>query len=195
MRLSLVFSLMVPVASFVAVSALGVAACAVEETSYVGPEALKGKEPPPPSQPSNGPAADGGGGGVLCNGTPPVPGGPCGKKWKVDIYEPLIKTAWKCTDAICHLEKPDGKAAFLPAINGTDPTRAWNQLAAHTLANKRYVDPCSTDPAVSSITCNLVNPACGVQMPHTGLGLAVTAPTAEHLATLATWLKCGAPNN
>lgn len=194
MRLSLASLRLVPV--IVAVSALGAAACAVEQTSYVGPEALKGKEPPPPSQPSTGgPAGDGGVTGVLCNGAPPVAGGACGKQWKVDIYEPLIKAAWKCTDAICHLEKPDGKSAFLPAISNTDPTRAWNQLTAHTVANKKYIDPCTVDPAVSSITCNLVNPACGVQMPYTGLGLAVTAPTRDHLATLATWLRCGAPNN
>lgn len=181
----------------IAASALG-AACAVEDTKYVGPEALKGKEPPPSTQPStNAPGGDGGIGGALCNGAGPIDGGPCAKSWKTDIYEPLIKGAWKCTNEICHLEKAENQAAFQPAISDKDPTRAWNQLVAYSVTGKRYVDPCTIDPAVSSITCNLANPACGLApMPYTGLGLqGVAAATPDQLAVVATWLKCAAPNN
>ena len=55
------------------------------------------------------------------------------------------------------------------------------------LAQKRYIDPCTTDPAVSAISCNLVSPACGLaQMPYTGLSVQGAAPTQDQLATIAT---------
>jgi hypothetical protein len=173
-------------------------ACGVEETKYVGPEALRGKEPPPPSVPITGAGVpEGGAPGALCNGAGPVDGGPCAKSWKTDIYEPLIKGAWKCTNEICHLEGNENQAAYQPAMSDKDATRAWNQLVAYSVTSKRYVDPCTTDPAVSAITCNLVSPACGLaQMPYTGLGLqGVTNATPDQLAVVATWLQCGAPNN
>lgn len=170
------------------------AACAVEETKYVGPEALVGKQPPPPKTTASGPVGDAGS-APLCNGAGPIDGGPCAKSWKNDIYTPLVNGVWKCSDPICHQDKPGGPA-YQPAISDQDATRAWNALASYMITQKRYIDPCSTDPAVSAITCNLQNPACGLaQMPYTGLSVQGAAPTPDQLATLATWLKCGAPNN
>ena len=67
----------------------------------------------------------------------------------------------------------------------------WAAFASFKLKNgKLYINPCSTDPAQSTIACN-VNAAatCGALMPP-GTGL-----PAQVVADMATWLKCGAPNN
>lgn len=176
------------------VAAAGAAACAVEDTKYVGPEALVGKQPPPAKQVASGGPVGDAGAAPLCNGAGPIDGGPCAKSWKTDVYA-LINGPWKCSDPICHQDKPGGPA-YQPAISDQDATRAWNSLASYMIAQKRYIDPCTTDPAVSAISCNLVSPACGLaQMPYTGLSVQGAAPTQDQLATVATWLKCGAPNN
>lgn len=174
--------------------------CTVEQTKYGNPGALANRKTPTASDTGDGGAIavdDGGGVAALCNGAGPIDGGACAKSWSKDIYAPLVQGAWKCTDAICHQEKAAGQAAYQPAISATDPSRAWSQLVQYQITSKRYVDPCTKDPSVSSITCNLVSPACGLaQMPYTGLSLAgVTLATQDQLTTIATWLTCGAPNN
>lgn len=188
-------SLFVP-AFFLGATALVASACGVEETKYASPEGLKGKEVPPPSTPiAAGGSGDAGDTAALCDGGAPVGDANCAVKWSTGVYA-LIQNTWKCTNADCHLETA-GSSVFAPAISGTDPSRAWTQLVETTIGGKRYVDPCSKDESVSAMKCNLDTPkSCGVaQMPETGRGLAVSYATATDLATLVTWLKCGAPNN
>lgn len=198
--MGLVRSMELGLAMVFLVACTAASACTVEQTKYGNPGALANRKTPTPSDTGDGGLVvpdDGGSIATLCNGAGPLDGGACAKSWSKDIYTPLIQGAWKCTDAICHQEKASGQAAYQPAISATDPSRAWTQLVQFQITSKRYVDPCSKDPSVSSITCNLGNPACGLaQMPYTGLGLAgVTQATQDQLTTVATWLACGAPNN
>jgi hypothetical protein len=80
-----------------------------------------------------------------------------------------------------------------PLIDTDDPDGTWRTLANYVIqsSGKPYINPCSTDPASSSITCNLNKDApCGNVMPN---GSTVYPPDGR--TAIETWLKCGAPNN
>ena len=72
----------------------------------------------------------------------------------------------------------------------TDPIQTYKNLLGYTASTgKAYLDPCSTDPTASAITCNLTM-GCGTPMPS-GPGKV----TADQATKIQTWVACGSPNN
>lgn len=140
----------------------------------------------------DGGGSTGTGGGCVAGSTPAlyIDGGTCSVSFSKDI-EGLMSsaTAWNCVSSSCH----GGTQA--PAITGTASVD-YPVLAKYSLNfNRPYINPCTTDPAGSSISCNLIPDSCDdmTQMPEP-IGNNMKASAAQ-LATLTTWLQCGAPNN
>ncbi|MBK6691950.1 MAG: hypothetical protein IPG50_07060 [Myxococcales bacterium] len=171
-------------------------ACTVETTKYSSAEALKGKAVPEPPGPLT---AGGTPVGERTCAQPIAVNTNCAVKW-ADIYTTYIKGQWRCADKVCH-----GTGSLTqPSISDTDPALARRQLAAYVLKGdkgkapeKFYIDPCSTEPNVSSIICNLRidnQATCGNGMPLSGLNnVTVTGVTAADVDKIKTWLQCGAP--
>jgi hypothetical protein len=177
------------------VGLLLVAACTtdyqkgVEDPNFGAPNALAGQKQPGPSSDTS---TDGGGTGAA--GTPEcvkaggalIDGGPCAVSFKTILA--AFKAASCQTAGSCH---GGATPPNQPRIDPDDATGMWAEFASFKLSNgKPYINPCSTDPAQSTIGCNVNATApCGSVMPP-GLGLA-----ANVVADIDTWLKCGAPNN
>jgi hypothetical protein len=74
-----------------------------------------------------------------------------------------------------------------------DPATTYTNLSKYTINGKALIVPNDTNPADSTLECNLgiVNPICGLQaMPQPPGALGAAQRT-----TIDTWIKCGAPNN
>lgn len=182
----------------VAAAALLVIACTtdyqkgVEDPRYGGPNALAGEKQPGPS--SEYLAEEGAIGAGINAGTPEcvkaggalIDAGTCAVSFSKDVLTTFA--AANCQAAGCH---GGASPQNQPPIDPADATKTWNGFAAFTLTNgKAYINPCSLDPAVSTIACNVSSAApCGSVMPP-GIGL-----PADVVTKIETWVKCGAPNN
>ena len=163
----------------------------LEDPNFGAPNALAGQRQPGPSSTE---ASDGGGGGGGASGVPEcvkaggtlVDGGPCAVSFKTILA--AFKAANCQTAGSCHGGTTPPNE---PRIDPDDPAGMWAEFASFKLSNGGlYINPCSTDPAQSTIGCNVNNAApCGAVMPP-GVGL-----PANVVADIDTWLKCGAPNN
>ena len=163
----------------------------LEDPNYGNANALAGqRQPGPTSEVVTDGGGGGGGGGAstpecVKRGETLVDGGACAVSFKTILA--AFKAA-NCQTASCHgTATPPNE----PRIDPDDPTGMWEEFAGFKLSNGTdYINPCSTDPAKSTIGCN-VNAAtpCGAVMPP-GVGL-----PGNVVADIETWLKCGAPNN
>jgi hypothetical protein len=156
-------------------------------TSFGPPEGLRGVDFPDPVNPiaQSDASVDPDAGGA-CEAGAPMQDANCTVRFSESIYPEMMPgKSLNCTASGCHSEK-SGIAD--PRISDSDPKRAWAQLVQYPLAGKRYVEPCSTDPERSAISCNLGRTGCGSMMPAAGV-------SAEMLGLVEKWLKCGAPNN
>jgi hypothetical protein len=181
--------------TFLAVAAAIVIACTtdyqkgLEDPRYGVPNALAGYQQPGPSSAKGGNSGGDGPGTPECvkAGGALVDGGPCTVSFK-DVILPAFQAANCQTAGSCHGgESPPNQ----PRIDPADGPGMWAEFAAFKLSNgKVYINPCSTDPTASTISCNVNKAAsCGSVMPP-GLGL-----SADVVGKIDTWLKCGAPNN
>jgi hypothetical protein len=133
------------------------------------------------------------GGGCVAGSTPAlyIDGGTCSVSFSKDIEGFMSSpTQWDCVNSSCH-----GSGLQQPQITGTASVD-YPVLTKYSMNfNRPYLNPCSTDPAQSSISCNLIPESCDdmTQMPEP-IGNNAKATTAQ-LAMLNTWLQCGAPNN
>lgn len=174
--------------------------CTVETTRYQAPEALARKttpEPPPGMFPTDTPVTP----ERICN-PPAVPDTACAETW-TGIYTTLINGNWKCSASPCHAPG----TGVPPFISPTDAKAARKSLLTYVMGldltktpPKQYVDQCSRDPAVSSITCNIRTEAnttaCGSSMPKLGVaGVQGTPATAAEVNRISTWIRCGSPDN
>lgn len=184
----LAFSLVVGVLSLVFVACTTDYQMGLEDPKFGAPNALAGQKQPGPSSATT---SDGGGAArstpecVKAGGTL-VDAGPCTVSFKTDILG-AFQAANCQTAGSCH---GGASPPNQPRIEPTDPG-IWHEFASFKLSNGRlYINPCSTDPAQSTIACNVSQTApCGSIMPP-GIGL-----SADVVTKVETWLKCGAPNN
>lgn len=161
---------------------LALAACVtdyqrgVEDPPYGTPAAL------PPSGGST-PGVDSGGTTPQC--APEAGAGTCAVTFR-SILE-SFRTAQCSAASSCH------GGATPPRINPDDAAATYAALTSYTIVSngKPYVNPCSTNPADSSIICNLSATSCGVAMPQGAPG---TFDPAK-LSDIQTWIGCGSPNN
>ncbi len=115
----------------------------------------------------------------------------CSVSWSGQIFPKMSASgAWKCADSSCH-------GGFQSPKIGTDARAAYASLAAYKTqfapTTLPYILPDSTDPQASAIECNLSGTACGPQMPVTSSGAQLLK--SQDIATIDTWVRCGAPNN
>jgi|GEM_PF-1245766 len=179
---------------------LAFAACTTDyqqglgDPAYGAPNALENQKPPRPTLEN---ATAEGGGGSSSGGNVPkcakaggtvVDGGPCAVSFKNDVLRIYGAATPACGSSECH----GGKTPIAqPPIDPGLPDDTYAALEGFQAAGKPYVNPCSTDPAASSMVCNLRAgaQACGSHMPKGG-------QLAEaDITTIETWVKCGAPNN
>jgi hypothetical protein len=185
------------ITSIVGLSVALVAACTtdyqkgLEDPRFGAPNALVGEKQPGPSSEV---ASDNGTGGAA-SGTPDcvraggalVDGGACAISFKTNILD-AFKAANCQTVGLCHGGPTPPNQ---PRIDPDDAPGTWAGFTNFKITSGTiYVNPCSTDPAQSTIACNVNSAApCGSLMPA-GAGL-----PANVVADIETWLKCGAPNN
>ncbi len=157
---------------------------------FGAPNALAGQKQPGPSSDFATPGGPSGGTGDAPEcakaGGKVVDGGACAVSFKTILA--AFKAANCQTAGSCHGgDSPPNQ----PRINPDDPAGMWAVFSAFKLSNgKFYINPCSTDPAESTIACNVNQGApCGAVMPP-GQGLPPNV-----VADIETWLKCGSPNN
>lgn len=167
------------VATIVALA--GSVACSDDGPHYGPPDGLTGKQLPQPTFGSSTPDAS----------TPHIDAGPCSVSWSTQIFPNMMSTgAWKCASSSCH-------GGFQAPKMSDDPNVTYDALVAYTMVPPApalpYVLPGETDPSKSGIECNLSGGSCSQQMPLTQNG--ATHLSSSDLATLDTWVKCGAPDN
>jgi hypothetical protein len=145
-----------------------------------GPNALEGKDHPRPSAVEElNPEA-----GICGDGKGAIEGGACAVSFSKDIIPLLTGTAWGCAGASCHVSTP-------PKIT-TNAQETWDNFRRFTIDNKKYANPCSTDPATSTFECNIkATESCGKKMPI-GAG---TQPSEADIKKVRDWLVCGSPLN
>jgi hypothetical protein len=189
--------------TFACVSAGGlalIAACTTdyqkgtEDPNFGAPNALAGQKQPGPTSANTSDGGGSGGGGGATNvpecvksGGALVDGGACTVSFKTDILA-AFGVANCQTAGSCH---GGATPPNQPRIDPGDGPGMWNEFASFKLSTgKPYINPCSTDPAQSTIACNVNLAApCGTVMPP-AIGL-----PADIVAKIDTWLKCGSPNN
>jgi hypothetical protein len=137
--------------------------------------------------------ATGDDGGGTTGGSCTIDAGTCAVSFSKDI-EPMFSTqsVWGCTNMNCH-----GGTLQTPQITGT-PALDYPTLTAYsTNFTRPYINSCSTDPAQSSISCNITTTgdSCDGMSAMPVLQYGNSAPTTTQLAMITTWLQCGAPNN
>lgn len=161
--------------------AFGFAGCSDNGVHYGPPDGLTGKLIPEPTFAKGG-APDAG---------PPIDAGPCSVSWSSQIFPSMMSTGkWKCAQSSCHggLQAPK---------MSDDPGTSYASLVSYVLPAPApalpYLLPGETNPAKSGIECNLSGTTCDSRMPLTQNG--ATILDANDIATLDTWVKCGAPDN
>jgi hypothetical protein len=180
-----------PLVCLVSAGAL-VAACGSDvEPRYGPPGGLENAKFPTPTSTTTSTGTDGGtpppsDAGVTDGSTPQS----CTVKFSTDIFPKMQPNGnWKCSTAGCH-------NVTNPIIDQNNAGTAYTSLTGYTIVGtgKPYVNPNSTDPAQSTIVCNMTTPStCGAElMPKAGTG---TPATTAEMTTITTWLQCGAPNN
>ncbi len=166
------------------------------DPGFGGPNALAGQRPPG----ATADVTDDGGTGASSGAVGSKPkcvaaggtladAGTCAVSFSKDILGSFGLA--NCATANCH-----GGAVPRnePRIEPSDGPGMWQEFQAFTISTgKPYINPCSTDDTTSALGCNLladptpcgggVHMPSGAQMP------------ADAVAKVATWLKCGAPNN
>lgn len=178
-----------------------VAACTTDyqlgtsDPAYGAPNALENQRPPRPTLEGTldaGSSSSSSGSQPACvkAGGTLVDGGVCAVSFKTDILKIMGTPAAPsvaCTVTDCHGGKTPNAQ---PAIEPGTPEDTYNVFQAFTAAGKPYISPCETDPAKTSILCNLQAAACGSKMPKGGGQI-----SPEDLKKIEDWVKCGAPNN
>lgn len=163
----------------------------VDDPSFGAPEALKDRKPPGRSSDLGGGGGDGGGGGgddqpaCVVAGGAIVDGGACAVTF-ADVLATFDQAG--CGNAGCH----NAGSIYDPQpIDTSNPDATYALLTKFKLSNGTpYVNPCSVDPAESSIYCNLDTLAtCGTRMPS------ASTFRADLLSIVETWVKCGAPKD
>ena len=159
--------------------ALGVfIACSAPPTPDYGPPGgLRGKA----FVDDAGALADSGPAAPACTPDKVVDGGACAVSWSGFVL-PLLQGE-RCM--VCHANQPP---TFSSDVNTTYADfRDTVKLKASALP---YINPCSTDPAASTLVGNLRGTAGKIMPP------APQAPTAAgDIDKVETWVKCGAPKN
>jgi hypothetical protein len=143
-----------------------------------------GTTPPPAGDSGSPPPTDAGG-----TPTPDAGGtGACAVSWANDVFPMLESTgSGSCAGAACH-----ANGAQQPTILDGNAAGTYNSLKGYTLLNAvGYITPGNTDPAGSSIDCNLVTNSCGAGV----MPLQPGTLSAAQKTTIDTWVKCGAPQN
>lgn len=161
-------------------ASLLVAACAIDDGhKYGNPSGLQRGNLPGPGADTDG---GGGGGDAQCEA------GACAVSFTNNLWPKMSATgAWKCADGKCH-----GGNANSPSIDSAD--QAYASLQAYKIGGKPYVLPCSTDPTASTFLCNIQG-TCGQKMPLADITVMPTAPSAQEIVDIQTWVQCGAPKN
>ena len=112
----------------------------------------------------------------------------CAVSWATTIFPTFESTGTgTCASTGCH----GGTSA--PTMTDGNPAATYATLTAYSINGLKYIAAGNTNPADSSIECNIgiTTPLCGLaQMPEAPGQLNATART-----NLTTWLACGAPNN
>jgi hypothetical protein len=180
----------------VGASALLAACAQAEATNFGPPEGLTGKTAPNPGGSDAGPAPTTDASLDAALPTPACDAGACSVSWTTAIYPNVAATGlWQCaTGTSCH----GTQGSLLTSLYIPDtPMGAYTALAQYKETDptgRPVILPCSTDPDASTFECVVSNPSCGTdQMPLTTTG--ATALTAADLATITTWIQCGAPFN
>jgi hypothetical protein len=170
----------------------------LDDPAFGAPNALAGQKQPGSSTEQTtgkgsgeGGASSSGGTQAACvaaGGTLLADAGACAVSFKTDVLGAFGKSTPQCSLPSCH---GGASPQYPPRIDPGDPASMYPELAAFKLSNgKPYLNPCSTDPAASSLECNLAAAGgCGTHMPQGG------QLAAEDLTKIDTWVKCGAPNN
>lgn len=113
----------------------------------------------------------------------------CSVSWATDVFPMLESTgSGACGSGACH-----ANGAQQPTVLDGNAAGTYNTFKNYTLINAvGYITPGNTNPANSSIDCDLVTGLCGANpMPLAPTGsLSQTQKT-----TIDTWVKCGAPEN
>jgi hypothetical protein len=163
------------------------------DPNYGGPNALAGQRPPGATIDNQ---ADGGPGGTAVGSKPrcvtaggtQADAGACKVSFATEILSAFGNAG--CASPNCHGGVTPRNE---PRIEPSDGPAMWQEFQNFTLSNgKPYINPCSTDPATSTISCNLAAgpPAlCGAHMPQGG------QLTPADITKIEDWLKCGSPNN
>lgn len=164
----------------------------LDDPNFGAPNALAGQTQPGPTSSNTDEGNGGGGSNVVPEcvraGGALVDAGPCDVSFKADILD-AFGNASCATAGSCHGGTTPPNQ---PRIDPGDAPAMWGEFAKFKLSNgKPYINPCSTDPADSTIACNVDPTApCGTDVMPPGAGL-----SPELVAKIEAWVKCGAPNN
>jgi hypothetical protein len=178
---------------------LAVAACTSDyqlgkgDPNFGAPNALAGQRPPGATvdveaEGGANPATPGSKPKCVTGGGTQADAGMCTVSFASDVLK-IFGTAG-CSDVNCH---GGATPRNEPRIEPSDGPAMWQEFQAFTLSTgKPYINPCSVDPAQSTMSCNLAAgppTLCGTHMPQGG------QITGGDITKIETWLKCGAPNN
>jgi hypothetical protein len=174
------------------------AACGGEtDTSYGPADELVNHPPPQPTTTATTTStattpSDAGPPPATDSGAPGDGGstGPCSVSWTNDVFPMFESTgSGACGNTTsCH-----GNGLNTPQVLDGNAQGTYNVFKAYTLINALpYIAPNDTNPAHSTMECNLVTGACGgLPMPQAPTGTL----SQMQKNTIDTWLKCGAPAN
>ena len=108
--------------------------------------------------------------------------------WKTQVFVLFESTgSGGCAATNCH-----GGTSPPTMIDG-DPATTYTNMSKYTINGHAVLIPGDTNPADSSLECNMgmSTPACGIQQMPLPPG---TLAGAER-TTIDTWVRCGSPNN
>jgi hypothetical protein len=171
----------------------------LDDPSFGAPNALAGqKQPGSSTEQTTGKGTGGEGGTSSSGGTQPAcvaaggkllgDAGACAVSFKTDVLGAFGKSSPACSLPSCH----GGTAPqYPPRIDPGDPATMYPELTTFKLSNgKPYINPCSADPTLAGIECNVAaTGGCGTHMPQGG------QLDPADITKIDTWIKCGSPNN
>jgi hypothetical protein len=157
---------------------------APEQPKYGIPNEILGREPPPAEAETAGDAGTVTVAECVEANFKTDQSATCAVKWSVDLFPKMQTAPWACSTAGCHGGDTTPPKFTTDTAKGTwDALRKWKGGAG-----KNYINPCSKDPAASFIVGNFKGLEGKQQMPTSGA-------SAEDIAKLETWVKCGSPLN
>ena len=111
----------------------------------------------------------------------------CTVSWAKDVFTLFESTgSGSCGTAACH------GATQLPTVTDGDAGATYANFKAYSAIDALpYIAPGDTNPAHAAMECNLVTGSCGAEAMPASPG---TLSAAQKM-TIATWLKCGSPQN